>query len=298
MSEQPDVVRAWHAMVQSRDPELLDGLLADDVVFRSPAVFKPQQGKALTTLYLTGAISVLGPTLRYTAQWHDRSSAVLEFEAELDGIYLQGVDMLRWDDDGRLTSITVMVRPLRGLRKLVELMAGLVAENSAGQSALAPVPVSRAQRVREVARDLPRLAAETGVYVRVRVHQVPLHVLDHLRVGLTDEHLDAALGHRLVTALQRGELVRRGVLLGARAQRQRHVEPLRQRIVLHVPHDDQVGTHHELVDRAGVGRLDRRGMPGVLRAGGERRRRSGRHDRGGHGGHRYRFLHIPPSPGY
>ena len=114
-------------MVESRDPARLDDLLADEVEFRSPAVFKPQRGKALATLYLTGAIEVLGPTLRYTGQWHDQSSAVLEFEAELDGTYVQGVDMLRWNDDGRLTGITVLVRPLSGLHKLVELMAGLVA---------------------------------------------------------------------------------------------------------------------------------------------------------------------------
>jgi hypothetical protein len=124
MSEQPDTLRAWHAMVEARDPALLDGLLADDVEFRSPAVFKPQRGKAVTTLYLTGAIAVLGPSLRYVAQWHDQSSAVLEFEAELDGRYVQGVDMLRWNDDGKLIGVTVLIRPLRGLEKLAELMAG------------------------------------------------------------------------------------------------------------------------------------------------------------------------------
>ena len=123
MPEQPAAVRAWHAVVQSGDPALLDDLLADDVVFRSPAVFKPQEGKAVTTQYLSSAIAVLGPSLRYVGQWHDQSSAVLEFEAELDGAYVQGVDMLRWNDDGRLVSFTVLVRPLRGLQKLMELMA-------------------------------------------------------------------------------------------------------------------------------------------------------------------------------
>jgi SnoaL-like domain len=136
MAEQDPVLAAWHAMVQSRDPALLDALLADDAEFRSPAVFTPQRGKAAVTLYLTGAITVLGPSLRYVGQWQDHSSAVLEFEAELDGRYVQGVDLLRWNDDGKLTSITVLVRPLRGLEKLVELMAGLVAGNEAGRSAL------------------------------------------------------------------------------------------------------------------------------------------------------------------
>jgi SnoaL-like domain len=122
MSDQPSALRSWHAIVASGDPALLDDLLADDVVFRSPAVFAPQQGKALTTRYLASALVVLGPTLRYIGQWHDGSSAVLEFEAELDGSYVQGVDMLRWNAEGRLVSFTVMVRPMRGLQKLIELM--------------------------------------------------------------------------------------------------------------------------------------------------------------------------------
>ena len=122
MSEQPHVVKAWHAVVESGDPALLDGVLADDVVFRSPAVFAPQPGKDLTTRYLRSAMVVLGPSLRYIGEWYGPSSAVLEFEAELDGMYVHGVDMLRWNDDDRLVSFTVMVRPMRGLTKLVELM--------------------------------------------------------------------------------------------------------------------------------------------------------------------------------
>ena len=102
MSEQPQAVKAWHAVVESGDPALLDGLLADDVVFRSPAVFAPQEGKDVTALYLRGAMAVLGPSLRYVGEWYGPSSAVLEFEAELDGLYVHGVDMLRWNDDDRL----------------------------------------------------------------------------------------------------------------------------------------------------------------------------------------------------
>jgi hypothetical protein len=123
MSDQPAALRSWHAVVASRDPALLDALLADDVVFLSPAVFAPQAGKELTARYLTGAIAVLGPTLRYVGEWYDQTSAVLEFEAELEGRYVQGVDLLRWNDEGRLVRFTVMVRPLRALEKLVELMS-------------------------------------------------------------------------------------------------------------------------------------------------------------------------------
>ena len=110
-------------MVTSKNPALLDDLLADDVVFRSPAVFAPQEGKPLTASYLTAALEVLGPSLRYVSQWHDQASAVLEFEADLGGVYVQGVDILRWNAEGKLVSFTVIVRPLRGLQKLVELMA-------------------------------------------------------------------------------------------------------------------------------------------------------------------------------
>jgi hypothetical protein len=131
MPDQPAALRSWHAVVASRDPALLDGLLADDVVFRSPAVFAPQEGKELTTHYLASALVVLGPTLRYTGQWHDETSAVLEFEADLGGTFVHGVDMLRWNADGKLVSFTVMVRPMRGLQKLIELMS---AQLTAGQA--------------------------------------------------------------------------------------------------------------------------------------------------------------------
>ena len=135
MSEQPPAIKAWHAVVDSGDPALLDGLLADDVVFRSPAVFAPQAGKDLTALYLRSAMAVLGPSLRYVAEWYGPSSAVLEFEAELDGLYVHGVDMLRWNEKDQLVGFTVMVRPMRGLTKLVELMQRQLTGNEAGSQA-------------------------------------------------------------------------------------------------------------------------------------------------------------------
>jgi hypothetical protein len=119
----PPPVAAWHAIARSRDPAGLAELLADDVVFRSPAVHKPQAGKELTTTYLAAAIVVLGPTLAYRRQWYTDSNAVLEFEAELDGLTVHGIDMLQWNDEGRLVEFTVMVRPFKGLEKLIELMA-------------------------------------------------------------------------------------------------------------------------------------------------------------------------------
>jgi hypothetical protein len=119
----PAPVAAWHAIAEARDPAGLDALLADDVVFRSPAVHGDQAGRELTTSYLSAAVVVLGPTLTYRRQWYADSNAVLEFEAELDGLTVHGIDMLQWNDEGKLTEFTVMVRPIRGLEKLIEKMA-------------------------------------------------------------------------------------------------------------------------------------------------------------------------------
>ena len=119
----PAPVAAWHAIAEARDPAGLADLLADDVVFRSPAVHGEQAGKELTTAYLSAAVVVLGPTLVYRRQWYAERNAVLEFEASLDGLDVHGIDMLQWGEDGRLTEFTVMVRPIRGLEKLIEKMA-------------------------------------------------------------------------------------------------------------------------------------------------------------------------------
>ncbi len=147
MSDQPEPLRRWHTVVASKDPALLDDLLADDVVFRSPAVFAPQEGKALTASYLSAALRVLGPTLRYVSQWHDQASAVLEFEADLDGVHVQGVDILRWNAQGKLVSFTVMVRPMRGLQKLVELMAVQLAASTRPDP---PSPTHQETRTRHI----------------------------------------------------------------------------------------------------------------------------------------------------
>ncbi len=119
----PSPVARWHQIAESRDPAGLADLLDDEVVFRSPAVHTPQEGRALTTAYLSAAIVVLGPTLQYDRQWYADGSAVLEFRAELDGLTVHGVDMLAWNDDGKLVEFTVMVRPVKALHKLMELMA-------------------------------------------------------------------------------------------------------------------------------------------------------------------------------
>ncbi len=121
-AEQPATIAAWHQLARTRDPAGLDDLLADGCVFHSPAVHTPQVGKSLTTAYLSAAMVVLGPTLRYVDEWYAETSAVLQFEAEVEGLTVQGVDMIRWDETGKITSFTVMVRPHKGLEALMGAM--------------------------------------------------------------------------------------------------------------------------------------------------------------------------------
>ena len=120
--ERPAPIVAWHEVVETRDLDRLHALLADDVVFRSPAIHAPQEGRMLTATYLTAAMVVLGPTLRYVREWYAEDSAVLDFRVELDGVSVQGVDIITWGRDGLITDFTVLVRPMKGLQKVIELM--------------------------------------------------------------------------------------------------------------------------------------------------------------------------------
>ena len=116
-------VERWHAAVDSQDMSALDDLLADDVVFHSPVVHTPQRGKALTTIYLTGAALVFrDAAFRYVREVVSASDAVLEFEAEIDGIHINGVDIVRWNADGKIVDFKVMVRPLKAINLLHAMM--------------------------------------------------------------------------------------------------------------------------------------------------------------------------------
>jgi ketosteroid isomerase-like protein len=122
-----NTVAAWHRVVEACDPAGLAPLLADDVIFRSPAVHAPQEGRAVATAYLTAALAVLGPTIRYDREWQAPDGAVLEFHADLDGTQVHGIDMMRFDAAGRIVEFTVMVRPMRALNRLVEEMGKALA---------------------------------------------------------------------------------------------------------------------------------------------------------------------------
>lgn len=120
----PPAIAAWHRLIETRDPSGLHALIADGCVFQSPAVHAPQVGKEVTVKYLSAAIETLGgPDFRYVEQWLAPRSAVLEFMTRLDGMELNGVDIIHWDNSDQITSFRVMVRPLKGLMALIPAMA-------------------------------------------------------------------------------------------------------------------------------------------------------------------------------
>ncbi len=119
----PPTIEQWHQVVNSRDPRALQQLLAEDVVFVSPVVHTPQVGKALTFAYLQAAMQVLNnDSFRYLNHWYDTDSAVLEFECTVEGITVNGIDMIRWNSAGKIDHFKVMVRPLKAINKLHEMM--------------------------------------------------------------------------------------------------------------------------------------------------------------------------------
>jgi len=119
-----DTLAGWHDIVRRGDFAGLRRLLADDCVFHSPVVHTPQRGKDLTAGYLAAAMQVLGNgTFRYVREVVGERDAVLEFEAELDGIHVNGVDLIRWDEAGRIIDFKVMVRPLKAINLLHQKMA-------------------------------------------------------------------------------------------------------------------------------------------------------------------------------
>ena len=129
MTTPPAMIARWHRFIESNDPAQLDELLDDDVVFESPVVHTPQRGKPITTKYLLSAGKVLGgPGFTYIGEWHGDNSAILEFTNVIDGIALNGVDMIWWNDAGRITRFKVMVRPLKAINMLHQKMGEMLAQ--------------------------------------------------------------------------------------------------------------------------------------------------------------------------
>ena len=122
-------IDAWHAYVRSADRAALHRLLDPEVTFDSPVVHTTQRGRAITAIYLAAAASVLGtPDFRYTGEWRNDHGAVLEFETVIEGVAINGIDIIGFTPDGqRIASFKVMIRPLKAINLVHRLMGEMLA---------------------------------------------------------------------------------------------------------------------------------------------------------------------------
>ena len=125
MSSTP--IAKWHNIVRTRGAHDLKEILADDVVFYSPVVHTPQIGSAITFKYLIAAIHIFGnDSFSYVREVVAARDAVLEFETEIDGIIVNGVDMIKWNDDGKIVEFKVMIRPLKAINLIHQKMGEIL----------------------------------------------------------------------------------------------------------------------------------------------------------------------------
>lgn len=125
MAEHP--IAVWHRLVKERNAAGLNDLLDDDAVFFSPVVHSPQRGKPLTAMYLGAAFQVFfNPTFRYVREIIGNKDAMLEFETEIDGILVNGVDIIKWNDVGRVIEFKVMLRPLKAINLIHQHMGAML----------------------------------------------------------------------------------------------------------------------------------------------------------------------------
>jgi hypothetical protein len=129
-------IENWHRNLRGELPGGLDELLADDCVFYSPIVFTPQKGKDITKLYLTAAGATFGgdreekravsSEFRYSKEVLDGHTAVLEFETEVGGKYVNGVDIITCNDEGKIVEFKVMIRPLQAVNLMHHQMKAML----------------------------------------------------------------------------------------------------------------------------------------------------------------------------
>ena len=129
-----EVIDRWHQLFERHNMDELDEILHDDVVFHSPVVHTPQHGKAIVTRYLSSADQALNSSghFEYVRKCIGDSEAVLEFKTEIDGVVINGVDMITWDDNNLITDFKVMVRPLKAINAVHAAMGRILAKMQAG----------------------------------------------------------------------------------------------------------------------------------------------------------------------
>ncbi|MBI3213860.1 MAG: nuclear transport factor 2 family protein [Mycobacterium sp.] len=123
----PRAIQGWLDFMAAGDPQVLHDVLDDEVTFHSPAMFTPQIGREKSAAYLLAAEKMLSSNnFRYVDEWHADGSAILHFTVEIDGIQIEGIDMIHWNDRDKITRFTVMIRPLKGLQTVIAAMGELL----------------------------------------------------------------------------------------------------------------------------------------------------------------------------
>jgi len=126
-----NTIRTWHEIVKNKDLAKLDALLDEDVVFHSPVVHTPQVGKKITMLYLGAAFKVFfDDSFKYVREIENDTNAMLEFMFEIEGIVVNGVDMIQWNDLGKITEFKVMLRPLKAVHLIHQKMGELLSASN------------------------------------------------------------------------------------------------------------------------------------------------------------------------
>ena len=121
-------LKRWHEVIEGGStPEALSAIIHEDAVFHSPVVHTPQVGRAIVVAYLSAAGNTLGnDSFEYVRELVDGENAMMEFTTEMDGIHVNGIDLIRFDEDGMITDFKVMVRPLKAVNKVWEQMAAML----------------------------------------------------------------------------------------------------------------------------------------------------------------------------
>ncbi len=126
-----DTMATWHQVAKDRDVKGLYNLLAEDAVFHSPVVHTPQVGKSITGKYLSAAFEVFfNESFTYVREFHGEGNAILEFEVEIQGVKVNGVDMISWNEAGLITEFKVMVRPLKAVSMIHQNMGAMLQAHS------------------------------------------------------------------------------------------------------------------------------------------------------------------------
>ena len=123
-------LKNWHRVLEGGNrPDDLAAIIREDAVFHSPVVHTPQRGRDIVVAYLAAAGVVLNTDkFRYVREFGDGDHALLEFVTELDGIHINGVDIITFDDKGMISDFKVMVRPLKAINKVWEMMGAQLAK--------------------------------------------------------------------------------------------------------------------------------------------------------------------------